>query len=65
MDNLNIHGRKSLSDVFGEEMAAEVWSRFTVRFVRRPPRPLQLPLRSGSTSRFQIPDSQTTKQGSQ
>src|ERR1051325_2463812 len=30
MDNLNIHGRKSLSDVFGEEMAAEVRGRFTV-----------------------------------
>jgi DDE superfamily endonuclease len=30
MDNLNIHSRKSLSDVFGEEMATEVWDRFTV-----------------------------------
>jgi len=30
MDNLNIHGRKSLSDVFGNEMATEVWDRFTV-----------------------------------
>ena len=30
MDNLNIHSRKSLSDVFGEEMAKEVWDRFTV-----------------------------------
>jgi DDE superfamily endonuclease len=31
-DNLNIHRRKSLADVFGAEMAAEVWSRFTVHY---------------------------------
>jgi hypothetical protein len=30
MDNLNIHRCKSLTDVFGAEMAAEVWGRFTV-----------------------------------
>ncbi len=30
VDNLNIHSRKSLSDAFGDEMAAEVWGRFTV-----------------------------------
>jgi DDE superfamily endonuclease len=30
MDNLNIHSRQSLSDVFGDEMATEVWDRFTV-----------------------------------
>lgn len=30
MDNLNIHCRKSLADVYGAEMAAEVWDRFTV-----------------------------------
>jgi hypothetical protein len=32
MDNLNIHRRKSLADVFGVEMAAEVWDRFTVHY---------------------------------
>jgi len=32
MDNLNIHRRKALSDVFGPEMAAEVWDRFTVHY---------------------------------
>ena len=32
MDNLNIHRRKSLADVFGAEMAAEVWDRFTVHY---------------------------------
>src|SRR4029434_6446377 len=32
MDNLNIHHRKALSDVFGPEMAAEVWDRFTVHY---------------------------------
>ena len=32
MDNLNIHSRKSLSDVFGAEMATEVWDRFTVHY---------------------------------
>ena len=32
MDNLNIHHRKSLGDVFGDEMAAEVWDRFTVHY---------------------------------
>jgi len=32
MDNLNIHNRKSLSDVFGARMAAEVWRRFTIHY---------------------------------
>jgi hypothetical protein len=32
MDNLNIHRRKVLADVFGPEMAAEVWDRFTVHY---------------------------------
>ena len=30
--NLNIHRRKALADVFGAEMAAEVWDRFTVHY---------------------------------
>lgn len=30
LDNLNIHRRKALADVFGADMAAEVWDRFTV-----------------------------------
>jgi hypothetical protein len=30
LDNLNIHRRKSLSGVFGSDMATEVWDRFTV-----------------------------------
>jgi hypothetical protein len=32
MDNLNIHRRKALRDVFGAEMATEVWDRFTVHY---------------------------------
>ena len=32
IDNLNIHHRKALVDVFGAEMAAEVWGRFTVHY---------------------------------
>ncbi len=32
MDNLNIHRRKALADVFGPEMAAAVWDRFTVHY---------------------------------
>ena len=32
MDNLNIHRQKSLAAVFGAEMAAEVWDRFTVHY---------------------------------
>jgi hypothetical protein len=32
MDNLNIHHRKALSDIFGAEMATEVWDRFTVHY---------------------------------
>jgi hypothetical protein len=32
LDNLNIHRRKALADVFGTEMAAEVWDRFTVHY---------------------------------
>ena len=33
MDNLNIHRRKALADVFGAEMAAQVWDRFTVHYM--------------------------------
>src|SRR5215472_4743236 len=32
LDNLNIHRRKALSDVFGPEMATEVWDRFTIHY---------------------------------
>jgi hypothetical protein len=32
MDNLNIHRQKALADVFGAEMTAEVWDRFTVHY---------------------------------
>jgi hypothetical protein len=32
VDNLNIHRRKALADVFGEEMATQVWDRFTVHY---------------------------------
>jgi hypothetical protein len=32
MDNLNIHCRKSLTDVFGVEMGSEIWDRFAVHF---------------------------------
>jgi transposase len=32
VDNLNIHRRKALAHVFGSEMAAEVWDRFTVHY---------------------------------
>ena len=32
MDNLNIHCRKSLTDVFGVEVGKEIWDRFTVHY---------------------------------
>jgi hypothetical protein len=32
MDNLNIHHQKALVDVYGAEMAAQVWDRFTVHY---------------------------------
>jgi transposase len=32
MDNLNIHRRKSLTDLLGEEVGGEVWNRFTVHY---------------------------------
>ena len=32
MDNLNIHRRKSLTDVFGVEVGTEIWDRFTVHY---------------------------------
>ena len=32
MDNLNIHSQKSLTAVYGAEMAPEVWNRFTVHY---------------------------------
>jgi DDE superfamily endonuclease len=30
VDNLNLHGRKSLTDCYGEERGGEIWDRFTV-----------------------------------
>jgi hypothetical protein len=30
MDNLNIHRRKSLTDLYGEEVGGEIWDRFTI-----------------------------------
>jgi hypothetical protein len=32
LDNLNIHRRKSLTDVFGAELGSEIWDRFTVHY---------------------------------
>jgi transposase len=32
MDNLNIHRRKSLTDLFGQELGGEIWDRFTVHY---------------------------------
>ena len=32
MDNLNIHSRKSLTDLLGQEIGREVWDRFTVHY---------------------------------
>ena len=32
MDNLNIHRRKSLTDLYGAEVSGEIWDRFTVHY---------------------------------
>jgi hypothetical protein len=32
MDNLNIHRRKSLTDLYGKEFGAEIWDRFTIHY---------------------------------
>jgi hypothetical protein len=32
MDNLNIHRRKAVTDLLGEEVGGEVWDRFTVHY---------------------------------
>jgi len=32
MDNLNIHGQKSLTDYFGEERGGSIWDRLTVHY---------------------------------
>ncbi len=32
MDNLNIHHRKSLTDLYGPELGSEIWDRFTVHY---------------------------------
>jgi hypothetical protein len=32
MDNLNIHRRKALTDLYGVEVGTEIWDRFTVHY---------------------------------
>ena len=32
MDNLNIHRRKSLTDLYGTELGGEIWDRFTIHY---------------------------------
>jgi hypothetical protein len=32
MDNLNIHRRKALTDLYGAEVGSEIWDRFTVHY---------------------------------
>ena len=32
MDNLNIHRRKSLTDLYGTELGTQIWERFTVHY---------------------------------
>jgi transposase len=32
MDNLNIHRRKSLTDLYGAEVGSEIWDRFSVHY---------------------------------
>lgn len=32
MDNLNIHRRKSLTDLYGAKVGGEIWDRFTVHY---------------------------------
>jgi transposase len=32
MDNLNIHRRKSLTDLLGDKIGGEVWDRFTIHY---------------------------------
>ena len=32
MDNLNIHRRKSLTDLYGTEIGGEIWDRFTIHY---------------------------------
>lgn len=32
MDNLNIHRRKSLTDLYGAEFGGQIWNRFTVHY---------------------------------
>ncbi len=32
MDNLNIHCRKSLTDLYGKEFGTEIWNRFTIHY---------------------------------
>lgn len=32
LDNLNIHRRKSLTDLYGAEIGGEIWERFTIHY---------------------------------
>jgi hypothetical protein len=49
LDNLNIHHRKSLTDLLGEDFGGEVWSRLSVT-IRRRTRVASIRLRSRSVS---------------
>ena len=49
MDNLNIHSQKSLVEVFGAAMAAEVWDRFTVPYTPMAVGSIKRRFKSGSS----------------
>jgi transposase len=35
MDNLSSHSRKSLTDLYGEDVGGEIWDRFTIHYTPR------------------------------
>jgi hypothetical protein len=35
MDNLSTHSRKSLTDLYGEDVGGEIWDRFTIHYTPR------------------------------
>ena len=63
MDNVNIHRRKSLTDLYAAEMAGEIWDRSTVHYTPAHGRWLnQAEIESASLDNVSAPDESPNSQ---